>query len=104
MKKFLFVLMLGFSMIAFGQKLENKVVEVGCGMCQYDLKTDKGCHMAINYNGKIYHVEGMDKKVFGDAHASDGYCMMKKQARVSGQLKGSKFHATRFAYVEKPVK
>ena len=45
-------------------------------------------------------VEGMDKKVFGDAHAEDGYCKMIRKAVVSGEVKKGKFYATAFKFVE----
>ena len=42
----------------------------------------------------------MDKKVFGDAHAEDGYCKMIRKAVVSGEVKKGKFYATAFKFVE----
>ena len=94
----LFVLM--FSMTVFAQKkVKDKEVEAGCGMCIYDQKSEKGCAMAVKMDNKVYFVEGIDKKEFGDAHAHDGYCKMTKKAKVSGEIKKGKFYATSFKYV-----
>ena len=100
MKRVLFVFMLLFSVSIFAQKIQNQTVEAACGMCQFKIKTDKGCAMAVKIDGKIYNVEGLDKKTYGDAHAADGYCKMMKKAIVSGEIKKGKFYATSFKYVE----
>lgn len=101
MKKLFFVFVLMFSVTAFAQtKLVNKVVESGCGLCMYDVKSNKGCSMSVKIDGKVYPVEGMDEKHFGDAHAKDGYCSMKKKAKVSGEIRKGVFYASRFEYVK----
>ncbi|MCJ8498633.1 DUF6370 family protein [Chryseobacterium salipaludis] len=101
MRNLFMLLMLTFSVTVFGQqKIQNQTVDAGCGMCQFKLKTDKGCAMAVKIDNKIYHVEGLDKKTFGNAHAEDGYCKMTKKAVVSGEIKKGKFYATSFKYVE----
>ena len=100
MKKLFLLLLFIFSASVFGQKvLKDKVVESGCGMCMYDVKSEKGCSMSVKIDGKVYPVEGIDKKHFGDAHAKDGYCSMKKKAKVSGKIKKGVFYATKFEYV-----
>ena len=100
MKKLIFVFALVFSTAIFAQtKIENQVVEAACGMCQFKVKSEKGCAMAVKIDGKIYNVEGLDKKTFGDAHAADGYCKVMKKAQVSGEIKKGKFYATSFKYV-----
>ena len=85
----------------FGQKkIKNQVVDAGCVMCKFDKKSDKGCAMAVKLNGKVYNVEGVDEKKFGEAHAHDGYCMVMKKAMVSGEIRNGKFYAKEFAYVK----
>lgn len=102
MKNIFLVLMLMFSVSLFAQKkIVNKTVDAACGMCQFKQKTDKGCAMVVRIDGKLYDVEGVDKKEFGDAHAHDGYCKMMKKAVVSGEIKNGKFYATSFKYVPK---
>lgn len=101
MKKVLFFFLFLFSVSIFAQKkLQNQTVEAACGMCQFKVKSDKGCIMAVKIDGKVYHVEGLDKKTFGDAHAEDGYCKIMKKAIVSGEIKNGKFYATDFKYVK----
>ena len=101
MKKVILVVLLMFSVSVFAQKkVENLTVDAACGMCQFKIKSDKGCAMAVKIDGKIYHVEGLDKKTYGDAHAADGYCKIMKKAIVSGEVKKGKFYATSFKYVD----
>lgn len=100
MKKLIFVFVLLFSVSIFAQKIENLTVDAACGMCQFKVKSNKGCAMAVKIDGKVYNVEGLDKKTFGNAHAEDGYCNMMKKAIVSGEIKKGKFYATSFKYVD----
>ena len=101
MKNLIFVFLMMFSLNMFAQKkVTDLTVDAACGMCQFKIKTDKGCAMAVKIDGKIYNVEGLDKKTFGDAHASDGYCKMMKKALISGEIKKGKFYATSFKYVD----
>ena len=90
-----------FSVLMFAQKkLDNQVVESGCGMWIYNMKSDKGCAIAVKIDGKAYYVEGINKKSLGDPHADDGYCNTTKKALVSGELKNNKFYAKSFKFVE----
>lgn len=100
MKKLILAFLLMFSVIIFAQKIENQTVAAACGMCQFKVKTDKGCAMAVKIADKVYTVEGLDKKIFGEMHSDDGYCKIMKKAIVSGEIKKGKFYATAFKYVE----
>lgn len=101
MKKLLFFFALVLSVGLFAQKkYENQTVEAACAMCQFKVKTEKGCNMAVKIDGKVYNVEGLDKKTFGDAHAADGYCKVMKKAVVSGEVRNGKFYASSFKYVD----
>jgi hypothetical protein len=100
MKKLMFVFLLMFSVSIFAQKIQNKLVDAACGMCQFKVKSEKGCAVFVRIDGNLYPVEGIDKKVFGDAHADDGYCKMIKKAYVSGEIRKGKFYATAFKYQE----
>ena len=101
MKRVIVVFLLLFSVSIFAQKkFQNVTVDAACAMCQFKVKTDKGCAMAVKIDGKIYLVEGIDKKVFGEMHSDDGYCKVMKKAVVSGEIKRGKFVATSFKYVE----
>ena len=100
MKRLMFVFLLLFSVSIFAQKIQNKTVDAACVMCQFKVKTDKGCAMAVKIEGKVYLVEGIDKKEFGEMHSDDGYCKIMKKAVVSGEIKKGKFYATSFKYAE----
>lgn len=100
MKKFLFAFVLLFSVSIFAQKIQNQTVDAACAMCQFKMKTDIGCAMAVKIDNKVYLVEGIDKKEFGEMHSADGYCKIMKKALVSGEIKKGKFYATTFKYVE----
>lgn len=95
------MLILVFSTTLFSQKkIENKVLDAGCAMCMFKEKSAKGCAMAVKIDGKVYNVEGINKKKFGEMHSDDGYCKVMKKAVVSGTVKNGKFYATHFKYVE----
>lgn len=105
MKKILFLFLFVFSVLAFAQKkVTNKVVDAGCVLCIFDEKSDKGCAIGVKMNDVVYPVEGVDEKKLGDPHAHDGYCSMKKKAKISGEIRNGKFYATSFQYVTKPAK
>ena len=53
MKRLMFVFLLLFSVSIFAQKIQNKTVDAACAMCQFKVKTDKGCAMAVKIEGKI---------------------------------------------------
>ncbi len=92
--------MMVFSVSIFAQKkITNQVVDAACRSCQFKKNTDKGCAMAVKINNKVYVVEGIDKKQFGEMHSKDGYCKVTKKALVSGEIKRGKFYATSFKYV-----
>ena len=100
MKRVVLVFLLLFSVSVFSlYKIQKRTVDAACGMCQFKIKSDKGCAMAVKIDGKIYQVEGLDEKTYGDAHAETGYCNMMKKAIVSGEIKKGKFYATSFKYV-----
>ena len=100
MKRILFAFLLLFSVSIFAQKIQNQTVDAACAMCQFKVKTDKGCAMAVKINGKVFVVEGINKKEFGEMHSDDGYCKIMKKAVDSGEIKKGKFYATSFKYVD----
>ena len=100
MKKILLVFLLFISVGIFAQKFNNQLVEAACGMCQFKMESEKECGVFVRIEGKLYPVVGVDKKVFGDAHADDGYCKMIKKAYVTGEIKKGKFYATAFKFME----
>ena len=75
--------------------IENSVLEAGCGMCRYGQGAGKGCYWVVSYQGKAYPVAG-SLPTDHDNHAPDGMCNMKRDVRVSGEIRGENFIATRF--------
>jgi uncharacterized protein YndB with AHSA1/START domain len=72
-----------------GTKLDNEVVELACGECQFNLAGD-GCDLAIRFCGKALYVEGSHIDDHGDAHAEDGLCNAIRRARVTGIVRNGK--------------
>lgn len=101
MKRVFLLMLLMCSVTAFAQKkVNNQFVDAACAMCQFKVKGQQGCAMAVKLNGKIYNVEGIDRKEFGPMHSDDGYCKVVRKAQVSGTVKNGKFYATDFKYVK----
>lgn len=75
---------------------ELQVVEASCGQCQFGLKSQKGCDLAVRINGKAYFVEGTKIDDHGDAHASDGFCEAVRKAEVQGKVVNGRYKATYF--------
>lgn len=101
MKNLLFACLFLFSANFFAQtKIENKVVQTGCGMCMFKVNSAKSCGVYAKIDNQFYEVIGLDKKVVGTGHEADGYCEVVKKARVSGEIKRGKFYATSFKYIE----
>ena len=75
--------------------LSPTVVEAACGECKFGLK-GKDCDLAVRMNGRSYFVDGVKADSLGDAHAADGICESIRKARVTGEVKGSRFVATSF--------
>jgi hypothetical protein len=78
----------------------NQVVEASCGQCNFKLKTQKGCDLAVRIGGKAYFVDGSDINDHGDAHANDGFCNDIRKAKVKGIIVDGRFEAIEFALVK----
>ena len=74
----------------------NKIVEASCGQCNFKLKTQKGCDLAIRIDGKAYFVDGSNIDDHGDAHADEGFCNSISKARVKGEIIKGRFKASEF--------
>ena len=73
-------------------KPKTQTVEVSCGQCQFDLKTQKGCDLAVKIDNKAYFVDGANIDDFGDAHDEDtGFCEVIRTAEVSGAITNDRF-------------
>jgi hypothetical protein len=78
-------------------KLEGPtIVEAACGQCQFGLKGEKGCTLAIRYEGKSCFVDGFKIDDLGDAHARDGLCYAVRKGKVTGEFVDGHFTASSF--------
>jgi hypothetical protein len=76
-----------------------KNVEAACGHCKFGMK-EKGCNLAIRFNGRAYFVDGTKIDEHGDAHAANGFCNKIRHADVSGSIINNRFVATNFKLLE----
>jgi hypothetical protein len=76
-----------------------KNVEAACGQCKFGMK-EKGCNLAIRFNGRAYFVDGTKIDDHGDAHADDGFCNKIRKADVTGFILKGRFVATGFKLLE----
>ena len=96
MKKLLLAELFFLALTAQAQKITNKVVEVACGECKFDMKGND-CEMAVKIDGKTYFVDGAKKMdAYVDPHAKNGFCNAVRQATVSGEIVDNRFKATSF--------
>lgn len=90
----------GFSATAQTGKEDPKkrtdTLEVSCGQCNFKLKTQKGCDLAVRIGDKAWFVDGTRIDDHGDAHADDGFCNKVRKALVQGEVVGDRFKVTYF--------
>ena len=78
----------------------NRLVEAGCGQCQFRMTEKSGCDLAVIIDGKSYFVDGTTIHDHGDAHADDGFCRAIRQAEVKGEIIDGRFKAESFTLVK----
>jgi len=69
--------------------LEAQTIEVGCGMCIYNMPDVFGCQLAAVVDGEAILVKGVDLDLHGH-----GLCSGSKSAVVSGVVEGKELLAT----------
>lgn len=101
MKNGILAVLLGLLSYQCSTPNTRQTVEASCGQCQFGLKTQKGCDLAIRFEGKAYFVKGVHIDDFGDAHDPDkGFCNSIRTATVRGNLKERIFEVTDFELKE----
>lgn len=101
MKKFIVLFALIFTFSCTDKKEKAIVAEVSCGQCQFDLKGQDGCDLAIRIDDKAYFVDGAHIDDFGDAHDKEtGFCEVIRKAEVIGKIKGDRFKATSIKLID----
>lgn len=95
MKKIIFISILVLSFACKKTKEKAQTVEVSCGQCQFGLKTQDGCDLAVRMDGEAYFVDGAHIDDFGDAHDKEtGFCEAIRKAEVTGEIVGERFKLT----------
>ena len=79
--------------------VDNQVLDVACGPCIYRLPDGVGCYWAVELDGEHYPVAGELPKDH-DNHGPVGMCNMKRQARITGELRGDNFIASSFELID----
>ena len=72
------------------------MVQASCGMCNFSMKSQKECNLAIQIGEKSYLVQGTKMSELGDPHAKDGMCNVVRIANVVGSVKDGVFFADSF--------
>jgi hypothetical protein len=72
------------------------LVRTSCGMCNFGMKNQKSCSLAIQIGENSYDVEGTIMSEHGDSHAKDGMCNAVRVANVVGTIKNNVFLAEEF--------
>ncbi|WP_272150514.1 DUF6370 family protein [Tenacibaculum aiptasiae] len=96
------LLLLIFGTLSCAQPKEKTfITEASCGQCQFELKTQRGCDLAIKIDDKAYFVEGAHIDDYGDAHDENiGFCNAIRKVEVTGKLENEKFKVSSFKIVE----
>ena len=72
------------------------LVKTSCGMCNFTMKNQKECNLAIQIGEKSYLVQGTKMAELGAPHAKDGMCNAVRVANVVGNVKDDIFLAVSF--------
>ena len=101
MKKSISLLLISLALSCGKAKENEQIVEASCGQCQFELKSQNGCDLAVRIDGTAYFVEGAKIDDFGDAHDENiGFCNVIRKAKVTGKVENGVFKATSFSIAE----
>jgi hypothetical protein len=103
------VLILSILLISSNTNAQTKEktykVLASCGTCNFDMNSETGCTLAIQYGGKKYWVDGSSLQDHGDEHDPEGgMCEKVRKAEVIGTFSGDRFKATSFSLLAKKKK
>lgn len=101
MKKVLLLSFL-FGFLACNQPKEKELIaEASCGQCQFNLKTQKGCDLAVRINNEVYFVDGAHIDDYGDAHDKEiGFCNVIRKVKIKGNIENNKYKVSSFKIIE----
>jgi hypothetical protein len=89
---------------ANSRQIDDQIVEVGCGLCQFKIEGNPSCYWAVRIKG----VDGVDpaplmargdvlpSSTEHDSHGEGGMCQVTRTARVSGTVYPTYFLASGF--------
>ena len=86
------------------KKEKTYKVLASCGTCNFDMNSETGCALAIQYGGKKYWVDGSAINDHGDEHAADGLCEKIRKAEVKGSFNEQRFSTTSFVLIPEKKK
>lgn len=83
-------------------KKENlQLVKISCGQCQFGLKSQEGCDLAIKIADKAYFVDGAHIDDFGDAHdLKTGFCETVRTGYITGELINNRFRVSSMKLID----
>jgi len=71
-------------------------VLASCGMCNFGMKGQKECSLAIKIDEMVYSVNGTKIDEHGNSHAKDGFCNAVRVADVNGKIVDGNFETESF--------
>ena len=100
--RYLFILSSILFFLSCGTKQEKEITaEASCGQCKFEMKSQKGCDLAIKIENNTYFVDGAKIDDFGDAHDEKiGFCNVIRKVKVSGKIENDRFIASSFKLVD----
>ena len=79
----------------------NQITDVSCGQCQFELKSQKGCDLAVKIDDKAYFIDGAHIDDFGDAHdINSGFCNVIRKANLVGTIEDNRFKVTSLKLID----
>lgn len=101
MKKIVLICII-FLVTSCSNNPKKQLVELSCGQCQFGMKSQKGCDLAVRIDNKAYFVGGANIDDFGDAHDKEtGFCETVRKAEVVGKLTNDRFEITSVKLLDK---
>ena len=78
-----------------GIPVTDRVVTVACGACIFDMPGVENCPWAAELDGHHYLLRG-SLPLDHNSHLADGICNMRRQARLTGEIRGDLLVVSRF--------
>ncbi|MGA1226068.1 MAG: DUF6370 family protein [Tamlana sp.] len=92
MKKNVFISIIVLAFACKKSKEKAQTVELSCGQCQFELKTQDGCDLSVRIDGEAYFVDGAHIDNFSDVHDKEtGFCEVIRKAEVTGEAVDERF-------------